>query len=441
MGYCRYHLYKPHPTITINTRVLPLSLPPISPTIPQHYNNPIIPMNTQTHAANKTILLLLIIGLVFAAVNMRSPLVMLGSVVPLLEQDLGLSATQIGYLGALPMPLFALGALFSPMLARRFGLNQMMIAMTALLTLGVAVRVWFGVGFLFLGTLILSFAIGILNALTAPFIKHCAPNHITLATGVFSLSMSVLAGFAAWVVVPMADVAGWQLSMSVWAAFGALAALIWFGIYRVNHHAQAYAAAQHPATFNAWRTLAAWQIAVLMGLQSFLFYTVASFLPSIAMSFGYELSASTQFALLFQLMAPVAILLMTYLIKRGLSTAIVGLIGSVCNFLGVVGLLYAPDWMVVWSAVMGFGCAVIFTLCLMLFSLRTTSTEHARDLSGMVQAVGYFIAMCGPLMMGKLFEHFGDWYWALIAMSALMLINIPMGIWAGSSEKVDQSHQ
>ncbi|WP_259458979.1 hypothetical protein [Moraxella catarrhalis] len=60
----------------------------------------------------KTSLLLLIIGLIFAAANMRSPLVMMGSIVPMLSDDFGLSSVQIGYLGAMPMPLFAFGSLW-----------------------------------------------------------------------------------------------------------------------------------------------------------------------------------------------------------------------------------------------------------------------------------------------------------------------------------------
>ena len=48
----------------------------------------------------------------------------------------------------------------------------MMIGMTLLLALGVAIRNWFGVIELYVGTLILSFAIGMLNALTAPLLSN-----------------------------------------------------------------------------------------------------------------------------------------------------------------------------------------------------------------------------------------------------------------------------
>lgn len=383
-------------------------------------------------------LALIVIGLIFAAANMRSPLVMIGSIAPMLNRDFGLSADQIGYLGALPMPLFALGSLVAAVLARRFGLERMMILMTLLLAGGVAMRNWFGVAALFFGTLILSFAIGMLNALTAPFIKQYAPNNISLATGVFSLSMSLLAGIGAWSVVPLANHVGWQMAMSAWAVFGVVAALIWWRIYQAHRGAAKTAKMAHNAAMmNPWRKKAAWQMAVLLGLQSFLFYTIASFLPSIGMGFGASLQEATHLALVFQLMAPLAILILTWLMRRGASARALALTGCVMNVTGVLGMLWLPAVMVLWSALMGFGCALIFTLSLMMFSLRTTSAESARDLSSMVQAVSYSIAMFGPLIIGKLYAWQGDWQLPLMVMAALMLVNVPFGYWAASQSKID----
>lgn len=388
----------------------------------------------------RPIIVILLIGLIFAAANMRTPVVMIGSIVPILQEHLQLSTSQIGYLGALPMPLFALGALFAPALARRFGLENMMVGMTLLLGISVFGRVWFGAGALFFGTLMLSFAIGMLNALTAPFIKKYAETYIALATGVFSLSMSVLAGFGAWVVVPMAAAITWQWAMSGWAVFCLIAASIWLYIAYTYRHSTTAIITNSKSTFSPWRSLDAWLMAVLIGLQSFLFYIVASFLPSIAIAQGLSTEQATLFALIFQLMAPPAIIILTWLIKRHFSTRLVGLIGSIFNAVGVFGMLYLPQWLGVWSALMGFGCAAVFTLSLMMFSLRTKNSDHARDLSGMVQAVGYFLALFGPLSAGFLFEKTGDWDLALMVILALMLVNVPVGYFASSRHLVDYRH-
>ena len=177
-------------------------------------------------------------------------------------------------------------------------------------------------------------------------------------------------------------------------------------------------------------------MAVLLGLQSFLFYSLASFLPSIGMAFGVTLDEAIRLPFVFQVMAPLAILWLTWLSRCGTSFQIISVAGCLMNALGISGLLMIPSLMLFWSALMGFGCALVFTLSLMMFSLRTTSTETARDLSSMVQAVGYSIAMFGPLMIGKLYQWQGDWQLPLMVLVVLMIINIPFGLWAANETKI-----
>lgn len=384
-------------------------------------------------------LCLLLAGLILSAVNMRSPIVMIGSLAPTLHETLSLSASHIGYLGALPMPLFALGALIAPKLAKRFGLENMMLTMSSLLTLAVATRVWFGVAGLFVGTFGLSFAIGMLNALTAPFIKKYAPNHIALATGIFSLSMSLFAGLSAWVVIPMMSVVSWQITLSIWAVFGVLTVMIW-QMVKSRAIDDVPIPADTSATmssFNPWKSPDAWYLGVFMGIQSFLFYSVASFLPSIGMSYGLSEAAASSLALTFQVVAPLAIFLLTFLIKRNTSIRLIAIISAILNALAVAGLIYSPNYLHLWSAVMGFGGASIFTLSLMLFSLRTHHFASARDLSGMVQAVGYAIAFFGPLGLGKLFAMTQSWQLPLYVLLTAMVLNIAFAYLAGKADKLD----
>ncbi|MDO4251466.1 MAG: MFS transporter, partial [Moraxella sp.] len=264
---------------------------------------------------------------------------------------------------------------------------------------------------------------------------------IALATGIFSLSMSSLAGFGAWVVVPMTTVFGWQMAMSAWAFFGVATIVIWGYLYcsykPISHPPSASTPHHASAHFSPWRTPKAWQMAILLGVQSMLFYTLASFLPSIGTSLGLGISSATGLAFIFQMMSPLAIVVLTFLVRRGVGIRVFGIIGTLCNALGIAGLLWLPSTPILWSALMGLGCALVFTLSLMMFSLRTQNTDHARDLSGMVQAVGYAIALFGPLSMGKLFELTGSWHTPLLILLILMLINIPFGFLATDEGKID----
>ena len=141
--------------------------------------------------------------------------------------------------------------------------------------------------------------------------------------------------------------------------------------------------------------------------------------------------------LVFQFAAPVAIFMMTALIKRNFSIKIIALTSAICNAVGVFGLIVLPDFLYLWSAMMGFGGSAIFTLVLMLFSLKTSSLQAARDLSGMVQVVGYVIAFFGPLILGQLFHKTGDWQLPLWTLFGLMVFNIGFANWAGNENKID----
>lgn len=372
---------------------------------------------------------LVLCAIILLATNMRAPIVALGSIAPVVQEALAISETQIGWLGAVPMLGFAVGALISPSIGKRFGLENTLISMIALLTLGMVVRsaipTW--LGFLS-GTMMLTLAIGFANTLAAPVIKQRTPQHIPLITGLFSLTMTLTAGVVAGVVLPLSKYVGWQWSLGGWAVLGFLAMIAW-GVLRLrlgssNHQAPTLSN-QGAAPISMWKTAFAWQIAFFMGLQSLLYYTVASFLPSIWVSKGLTAVKAGQMGSVFQFMAPFAILSLTWLVNRGRPIQALTVLAATLNVMGIFGMSYlSSDLAWLWSGMMGAGCSAIFTLSMMLFSLRTYTPNQASELSGMAQAVGYLIAFFGPLGTGWLHEATESWDLPLLLMLILMIINV-----------------
>ncbi|ERL56487.1 Cyanate MFS transporter [Psychrobacter aquaticus CMS 56] len=367
--------------------------------------------------------------MILLATNMRAPIVALGSIAPVVQGALNISETQVGWLGAVPMLTFAIGALISPTIGKRFGLENTLIAMIALLTIGMIIRTviptWSG---FLIGTLLLTLAIGFANTLAAPVIKQRTPKQIPLITGLFSLTMTVTAGIVAGVVLPLSEWVGWQWALGGWSLLGVFAIVIWIFL-RLHLGSSSHQAVALPtigsSEISMWRTPFAWQIAVFMGLQSLLFYTVASFLPSIWVSKGLSAVQAGQMGSVFQFMAPISILSLTWLINRGRPIQALAVFAAVLNVIGVLGLSYlSTDLAWLWSSVMGIGCSAIFTLSMMLFSLRTYTTNQSSELSGMAQAVGYLIAFFGPLGTGWLHEATGNWDIPLFVMLILMIANV-----------------
>jgi len=372
---------------------------------------------------------LVLCAMVLLATNMRAPIVALGSIAPVVKDALDISEFQIGWLGAVPMLSFAVGALISPTIGKRFGLENTLIAMIGLLTVGMIIRTaiptWSG---FLIGTLLLTLAIGFANTLAAPVIKQRTPQHIPLITGLFSLTMTTAAGIVAGVVLPLSEQVGWQWALGGWTILGVFAFVIWLFL-RVrlgsSNHQAVIPAALGSSDISMWRTTFAWQIAIFMGLQSLLFYTVASFLPSIWVSKGLSAVSAGQMGSVFQFMAPVSILSLTWLVNRGRPIQALAVFAAVLNVIGILGVSYlSTDLAWLWSGMMGMGCSAIFTLSMMLFSMRTYTTNQASELSGMAQAVGYVIAFFGPLGTGWLHEMTGSWSMPLFIMLILMIINV-----------------
>ena len=374
---------------------------------------------------------LVLCAMILLATNMRAPIVALGSIAPVVQQALGISETEIGWLGAVPMLTFAIGAFISPAIGKRFGLENTLIAMIALLTVGLIIRsvvaTW--LGFL-AGTLLLTLAIGFANTLAAPIIKQRTPQQIPLVTGLFSLTMTVMAGIVAGVVLPLADYVGWQWALGGWSIFGIFALVIWIFLrlrLGSSSHQPSRVSAAATSDISMWRNAFAWQIATFMGLQSLLYYTVASFLPSIWMSKGLSAVTAGQMGSVFQFMAPIAILSLTWFVNRGRPIQSLAVFAAVLNVIGLLGISYfSTDLAWLWSGVMGIGSSAIFTLSIMLFSMRTYTTNQASELSGMAQTVGYLIAFFGPLVSGWLHELTGSWDLPLLLILILMIINVVM---------------
>ncbi|MES1965913.1 MFS transporter [Psychrobacter sp. AH5] len=372
---------------------------------------------------------LVLCAMILLATNMRAPIVALGSIAPVVQEALNISETQIGWLGAVPMLTFALGALISPSIGKRFGIENTLIAMIVLLTAGMVIRTaiptW--LGFLS-GTVMLTLAIGFANTLAAPVIKQRTPKNIPLITGLFSLTMTVMAGIVAGVVLPLSEWVGWQWALGGWSILGVFAIIIWIFLrIRLGSSSDQAVpiAEQGSSNISIWRTGFAWQIGIFLGIQSLLYYTVASFLPSILISKGMSAVSAGQMGSVFQFMAPLSILSLTWLVNRGRPIQALAVLAATLNVIGIAGLSYAStDLAWLWSGLMGAGCSAIFTLSMMLFSMRTYTTNQASELSGMAQFVGYLLAFFGPLGTGWLHEVTDNWDLPLFITLILMIINV-----------------
>src|SRR5215208_4190072 len=290
---------------------------------------------------------LLVLGIVLLAANLRPALTGVAPLIGQIRDDTGISNGVAGLLTTLPLLAFGLLSPIAPRVARRFGMERVLLASLLVLAAGILLR-WAGaVAALFLGTVVLGAAIAVANVLLPSLVKREFPGHAGLMTSVYSTSLGISAAFAAGVSVPLTQLAdiGWRGALAVWAIPALLAGVAWLPQLGRSDHPEDPAARSPPGARAGW----------MLGLSQ----AVAIVTMFLAPMFAERISS-----------------------QRGVVVVAVGMSG-----VGALGLLVAGSTAsTLWVVLLGLGQGASFSLALTFFALRAPDPGHAAALSGMAQS-------------------------------------------------------
>lgn len=371
------------------------------------------------------------VTIALVAFNLRPALASVGPVLPELRADLGLSGAAAALLTMLPLLCFAGLSPFAPRLARRFGIEPVLMVALLAITVGLAGRVLAGPALLFTGTILVGGAIAIANVLLPPLIHRDFPSRTGLMMGVYTASLSGSAAVAAGLTVPVGDAIGlgWRGALGCWALPAAVAAVLWLPQLRAHTRPQSRPAATRPSLL---RSALAWQVTVFFGLQSMAFYAVLAWLPTVYREHGYSPAAA---GLLLSLSGFVQIpvtLLLPAVASRAANQVALNAAATVVFAAGLIGVIVAPTAApYLWAALIGIGSGACFALALALFVLRSRRVADTARLSAMAQTAGYVISACGPLLVGLVHEVTGSWTLALLLLTLLLIPQLVCGVLAG----------
>ena len=172
--------------------------------------------------------MLLVSGIVLLAANLRPALTSVAPLIGQIRTNTGISNGVAGLLTTLPLLAFGVLSPTVPWLARRFGMERLLLASLLVLALGILLRSA-GVAALFLGTAVLGAAITVGNVLLPGLVKRKFPERAGLMTSVYSTAMGISAALAAGASVPVARLTGmgWRGALALWALPAFLAAVAW----------------------------------------------------------------------------------------------------------------------------------------------------------------------------------------------------------------------
>lgn len=373
-----------------------------------------------------------VVALVLVTLNFRTPIIAVTAVIGDLEAHLGMDATQAGLLTSLPVLCFALGAPIAAWTIRLTGAERSIVVTLVGVLIGTVIRSTGSTAAAFAGTIVIGLALAIGNVVVPVLIRRDVPReYAQFVTGLYAAAMGIGSMLTALFTAPLAELIGWQLAITAWSVTLLVGLVVW--MLRLRHVAMESAAVRAEEVAeatgaisaieagaarrrSAWRTPMTWLLAAGFAAQSFGFYAMVAWMPTMyGEVYHLGIVGGGAYASLFQLMGVAGALLVPLLgrLRRvWVQPVVVGLLWLCLP----VGLLLAPAAFGVWTALGGIAQGGGLVVILALVVRFSRSDREATQMSAIVQALGYVIAATAPSLLGALHEATGSWTAPLIAL-------------------------
>lgn len=386
-------------------------------------------------------IILVVVGIVLTAFNLRPAITSVGPLVGMIQGDLHLSHWSAGLLMSIPLITFAVVSPLVPKISSRLSNDVGLLCGLCLLIAGILIRTVASPFFLFFGTVFVGVGIAFSNVLLPVVVKDKFPEKFGLMTSVYSTSMGLIASLASGISVPLAhdlDL-GWRGALVVWGIPAVLGIIIWSVLIRMekgNRKASKQMDVGEPVKI--WKSPLAWQIALFMGLQSFLFYVTISWLPEILVDRGMSLGAAGWVLSFMQIIGLPASFFIPVFASRFKSQVWIAFTLGIFSVIGYLGLWLTSSYplLIVSIILIGLALGGNFPLALSYIGFRSKTAKQGAELSGMAQSTGYSLAAIGPFFIGLLFDVTEIWTIPLMALVLVSMILTVFSMAAGRERYV-----
>lgn len=399
---------------------------------------------------------LVLAGILLSALNLRTAVTSLTPLLDLLSARFGFGPTVVGLFGMLPTAAFAAFGVATPRIAHRIGLEQAALLSMALAAIGLLARALAGgVPGLAIGCVVALAGMGMGNVVLPPLVKRYFPQRVGTVSALYLTLLQVGTIVPALAAVPLADAAGWQVSLGVWALPALVATLVWLGVLWRERQRDCVLAAVHDgavragdaapelaapspkasATIRPWRSPLAWGMALMFGMTSLITYSMFTWLPKLMTEAGASPAFGGTMVALFAALGLCSALTMPAVAVRMRNPFPLVVACALSYAVAFPGLLLAPMAApILWVVLLGIGPST-FPLSLTLINLRTRTPAGSAKLSGFMQGVGYTLSCAGPILFGVLHDLRGGWGlpFAFLSLCALAMV---AGSWQACRERM-----
>ncbi len=377
---------------------------------------------TSTHsssdAPSRARFLISLLLLWLAGNGLRLTILAVPPVIPLIHDELNLSATQIGILTGLPSMLFAFAAVPGSLLIARLGIRAALMAGLALTAIGGALRgVFPDIGWLYAMTVVMGAGVAIMQVTMPPTVRAWLPHRIGFATAVYTngLLIGELLPVALMLPLVLPMVSGsWQWGFTVWSVPVGIVALLVLVLAPKSAATNGSATARR-RWWPDWRDALIWRLGIILGTINATYFATNAFLPDYLRSNGQGEWISAALAGLNAGQIPASFLLLAIAGRLERKAWPYVACGSLC-LLATGGIVFGGGlWIVVAATIQGFAAAAILILVLALPPLLSPPEDVHRVTAAMF-TISYSGAVIVPVISGIA--------WDLSGMASLAFVPI-----------------
>lgn len=327
-------------------------------------------------------------------------------VIPLIHDELNLSATQVGILTGLPSMLFAIAAVPGSLLIARLGVRSaLVVGMTIAAIAGALRGLMPDVMWLYGMTIVMGAGVAVMQVTMPPAVRAWVPTRIGFATAVYTNGMLIgeilPVAFMLMLVLPI--VGSWQLGFVFWSVPVALIAL---AVLTLAPRAENGASLAKRKWWPDWRNMLIWKLGIVLGTVNAIYFASNAFLPDYLRSNGQSewISAALTGLNVGQLPASFILLAVAGRLERSVWPYVV------CGLLSMVataGIIFCSGpWIVAATVLQGFAVAGILILVLALPPLLAAPDDVHRVTAAMF-TISYSCAVIVPVISGMAWDHSG----------------------------------
>ncbi len=337
----------------------------------------------------------------FVALNLRGISMGVSPILPLIKDDLGLTYAQAGFLFAVPTIVMSIFGMPGGWLADTLGMKRTItLGLTVLLAGGALRTTAPGFFSLTLWMAVLGAGMGLSGPGLTRMVRDRFADLPGTVSGINTSGLVVGATLGTGLTYPyLVRLSGawtWRGTFLIWSALTLATLLAWV---LVAPPAGSTGGAR-PKLSGIWRDKTVWKLNVIFLSQSFIFYSMSSWIPTYYNELGLSLKSGAQLLTLFIFLNLPSSLAIPYLSDRYGGRRVCIIISCFSLLLTMLALTFFPlAAPALYAVVMGLAMGGVFAL---VFALPLDYVEQSKvgTVAGANLLVGYCGTFLGPMLMG-----------------------------------------